>query len=904
MSEPAPRPPVLVAGPRGHLWLSPDGEADSPAAGELVRRLAAERPLVCHRPSLRRRLGLPAFAAFDLLELWAFLRPAQLLVPSPTGLALRLGLAAPAGLEAEALVLLTAAGRLLGEALRTPHRRQALALAVQLARVGWPWGELLLHDLGFDPAKPPATRGLEAWELLPRWEEEAPPPPARQLPVDPAEARRRLAELVGAGAEDRPQQADYASALAAAFRPREQVGEPHLVLAEAGTGVGKTLGYLAPASLWAERNDGTVHLSTFTRNLQQQLDQELSRLYPDLDEKAAKVVIRKGRENYLCLLNYAEAVTQSLLPEDLLALALMARWQLATRDGDMVGGDFPGWLPDLVGRSRTLGLTDRRGECIYSACPHYHRCFIEQSLRRARRARLVVANHALVLAQAAGAGEEAQGVTRLVFDEGHHLFEAADSAFAQHLSGQETAELRRWILGADRGRSATRLRGLRRRLEELVADDEEAAPALDALLMAARMLPAEGWRQRLEQGASAGAAERFLLAVSQQVLARAERVEEGYDLECDVDPPAQALLEAAQRLDAALYALQEPVGTLIQRLGARLDEEAETLSSDERRRLEGAVRMLERRARDPVLAWRAILASLEGERPDHFVDWLALERRDGRAQDVGLYRHWRDPMVPFAATVLREAHGLAVTSATLTDSSGDSEADWRVAERRSGVPQAGIAALRARVLSPFDYAHQTRLFIVRDLNKSRIEQLAAACRALMVAAGGGALGLFTSIARLRGVHRLLAPAMAEAGLALYAQHVDPFDTSTLVDIFRAEVDASLLGTDAVRDGVDVPGRSLRLVIFDRVPWPRPDIRHRARREVFGGRLYDEEIVRRRLRQAFGRLIRRADDRGVFVLLDGALPTRLLSAFPEGVPVARVGLAEAAAATRAFLSQPR
>ncbi|HKY95130.1 MAG TPA: helicase C-terminal domain-containing protein, partial [Kiloniellales bacterium] len=207
----------------------------------------------------------------------------------------------------------------------------------------------------------------------------------------------------------------------------------------------------------------------------------------------------------------------------------------------------------------------------------------------------------------------------------------------------------------------------------------------------------------------------------------------------------------------------------------------------------------------------------------------------------------------------------------------------------------------ARVPSPFDYARQTRLFVVRDLSKGSIEQLAAAYRALMTASGGGALGLFTSIARLRATHRRLAPALAEAGLALYAQHVDPFDTTTLVDIFRAEVDASLLGTDAVRDGVDVPGRSLRLVVFDRVPWPRPDIRHRARREIFGGKLYDEEIVRRRLRQAFGRLIRRADDRGVFVMLDGALPTRLLSAFPDGVPIARVGLAEAVAATRAFLS---
>ena len=86
------------------------------------------------------------------------------------------------------------------------------------------------------------------------------------------------------------------------------VGEPRVVLAEAGTGVGKTLGYIAPASLWAEKNGGAVWLSTYTRNLQRQLDGELDRLHPDPKDKADRVVIRKGRENYLCLLNLEDAV--------------------------------------------------------------------------------------------------------------------------------------------------------------------------------------------------------------------------------------------------------------------------------------------------------------------------------------------------------------------------------------------------------------------------------------------------------------------------------------------------------------------------------------------------------------------------------------------------------------------
>src|SRR3546814_2426777 len=107
----------------------------------------------------------------------------------------------------------------------------------------------------------------------------------------------------------------------------------------------------------------------------------------------------------------------------------------------MVGGDFPGWLADLFGPLRTLSLADRRGECIYSACQHYKKCFIERSVRAARQADIVVANHALVMIQAAmGGGDDGQLPARYVFDEGHHLFEAADSAFAAR-SEEHTSEL-------------------------------------------------------------------------------------------------------------------------------------------------------------------------------------------------------------------------------------------------------------------------------------------------------------------------------------------------------------------------------------------------------------------------------------------------------------------------------
>ncbi len=925
--------PALACGVRRAVWLDPTGElSELPLEVAVARLNAAEAPpLVCHARAVARRLGVKPFVARDLLELYAFVEPARFCLPTSRGLANALGLGAPTSLEDEAATLLEAAEVLLGR-LAAPDARGAevVALAAVMARAGWLWGPAVLEALAAGGHRPStksdsaggALGALAVWQRLKEWQEQAPEPAADHFGVAPAEARRRLAQLVGPAAEDRPQQGDYASAVCAAFGPRDAAGEPHVVLAEAGTGVGKTLGYLAPASLWAERNEGTVWLSTYTRNLQRQIDQELDKLFPDPIKKAEAVVVRKGRENYLCLLNYDEAVHRSaLLPADRIALGLIARWILASRDGDIQGGDFPAWLIDLLGVRRTLGLTDRRGECIYAACTHYRTCFIEKTQRRARTAEIVIANHALVMVQAARDAYAGEGERRLpmrfVFDEAHHVFDAADSAFSAHLSGSATHELRRWLLGPERARdlggSSPRGRGLKSRIGDLIADRRGALGCLEDTLKAARALPGEGWLERIEAGAPQGPTERFLARVRAQVLARATEPDSPYGLEAPVWPLDEALPDEAAVLDAALLALARPIRALIAQLEGLLDDEAAALERETRTRIEAVARGLKRRLEEAVEVWRAMLGSLtaplgseEGGpagAPEGFVDWFALERYDGRARDIGMRRHHLDPTVPFTSVVLARAHGVALTSATLRDGTGDPDADWAVAEMRTGARHLIRPALRAEVRSPFDYVRQTRVLVVSDVKRTEIDRVAAAYRELFLAAGGGALGLFTAIERLKAVHARIAPALEAREIPLWAQHVDALDTATLVDIFRAEENSCLLGTDAVRDGVDVPGRSLRLIVFDRVPWPRPDILHKARRAAFGGRLYDDLITRLRLKQAYGRLIRRASDSGVFVLLDAAFPSRLQAAFPPGVGIERVGLAEAVVATRGFFAEP-
>ena len=903
-----PDSPCLVAGLTGAVWLSADGEIEEIGLAEAARRAGqGDRPILCHAPATARRLNIERIAGFDILELFAFVRPATFCVPTARGLANKLDLPPPNNLAAQAGLIHTAALALLRDLAMQQRAPDDRPVAWAMANGGWSWGPAVLAALGEehedagDATLRPAA-GLEVWRRLSEWVDRAPPQPPGNHPVSPTDSRARLASLLGEGAETRPSQSDYASSVTPAFNPRDQADAPTFVLAEAGTGVGKTLGYIAPASLWAARNEAPVWISTFTRNLQHQIDRELDRLFPDSAIKRGRVVVRKGRENYLCLLNYEEATRGIAVRRgDAVPLGLIARWAARTRDGDISGGDYPAWLSDVLGRRVTAGLTDRRGECIYSACAHYSKCYIERNIRKARRADLVVANHALVMINAARSTPEQGGQpTRYIFDEGHHVFGAADSAFSAHLTGLEGAELRRWLRGAE-GRWQSRSRGLKSRVDGLLGDDAKAAQALADIIAGAGLLPSQGWRQRCIDGQPRGAAEVFLAEIRAFVYARAQNPDNPFNLETEIEDAPPSLVAAGAGLHAAFDTVSQPLRRLRERLAVRLDEESDSLDSATRGRIEAIIRSLKHRGEDLVAAWQFMLGTLSAGTPPEHVDWFSVERLDGRDIDIGMHRHWVDPTEPFAQIVLRPAHGVLITSATLTDGSGDVEANWAAAEARTGARHLPMPAIRATVASPFDYAAHTRVFVVTDVRKNDARQVAAAYRVLFLAAGGGGLGLFTAIGRLRATYRQLLQPLDQAGLSLYAQHVDGLNLASLIDIFRAEEDSCLLGTDAARDGIDIPGRALRLIVFDRVPWPRPSILHRARRKALGGRAYDDAITRLRLKQAYGRLVRRATDRGVFVLLDSMMPSRLGGAFPDGVEIERVGLAEAVEETRKFLS---
>lgn len=965
------------------LLLDADGSIESLNAFDALMRLKTRPHLLVHSVFTIDRLarfseknsnslftqamGMPHL---DILELFAFIYPTTFVRPSIGGILDALGLTKSEELEEQAIRLHEVVEILLN--CCSPHQinkaginepRQARQLAQAMHLAGWVWGAPILAQMGvqiFDkPEVAHDSTGVNIWARLPNWEEFAPRPPSGNLEVTAQEAKDLLTKFTHANTGDRTEiregQQNYAAEASKAFNARTADEHPHIILAEAGTGIGKTLGYLAPALAWARKNDGRVQISTYTKALQRQIDQQLIDIYPNIQSKQASTVIRKGRENYMCLLNFEEWAGKAIHQSGAQAVVagLLARWGMNTLDGDMVGGDLPSWLlPLLTHRTSdaanrlSINLTDTRGECIHGACSHYSKCFIEKSKRRANRAELVISNHALVmhnlaydgfmkqhnaakpkLVQVDGEEVETQR-PRLVFDEGHHLFDAADSCFAAHLTGLEMADLRRWLRGAEKTSSGGRARGLKSRLEELIYDDESAMEALVEVLHNATQLPAPRWNSRLAENLAQGPAELFLGIIRQQIYART-KTQHAYDLEVDCYPLLDGILNCANDLRDALTAIVMPLKALCNRLSRKLVDEAESLEPAQKSKLEAAIAGIERRSIMQIPMWIEMLKQLEaGSRmlelhdashPD-FVDWFHIHRRFGKDFDVGMYRHYIDPSKPLAKYILAETDGALITSATLRDHIDDvaevetnivnlgadkhNLLDWRSAESRTGASHLPMPAYRFSCSSPFDYLKNTDIIIIQDIDRDNPDQVAAAMQSLFLAAGGGGLGLFTAISRLRKVYNKLILPMSEQEIQLYAQHVDPLDIGTLIDMFRANKNSCLLGTDAVRDGVDVPGESLRLLVYDRVPWLRPSILERARKAEFGGNQYADMMTRFKLKQAFGRLIRRSDDKGVFVMLDKRMPTRLQTAFPKGVNIHKIGLKEAAALIRDKLNNKK
>lgn len=918
--------------------LNNDGEMLTLPLKKLLPELKNKpKLLVIHAPLTYRKLKSPTKIAtdewLDLLEIAAFIFPTRSFGYTVENVAKCMDIPLPPVIEADFLI--TIIEHLFQNLQQKYNHTNKSLIAAQLAALyyaQWKWAPILLTILNISLPLP--TKQLQPfdsvkiWQRLPKWQSAPPRPQPSQYPIERKETFDRLALILGPDAEYRAGQLDFTDVARFSFEPCQKAGHPNVVLAEAGTGTGKTSAYIAPASLWAERNQGAVWINTYTRHLQRQVEHEFNHLFPDPEIRRKKIVVRKGRENYLCLLNLEEYINLHVNRTDnnrnKIAIILLCNWAEQSSDGDLFGGDLPNWFHDLFDHKLPYILAERRGECIHAGCPHYQTCFVEHSIRKAQNAEIVIANHALIINHFSWALENASPEweeslpTRLVFDEAHHLMDAADTAFSVTFSAVETSELRRWLLGSEGNK--TRSKGLKKRIHDIIIGDPVLEANLEDILSTAAILPPLNWSSHLsgmietKETKANNLSEQFFFLVHQQIQARSSHSQssaKALQTECDLFP---VLPELHSLLPILIQSFQELLNHLLkftQRIENKFINEKDTLDKISLDRLETTHATLIRRTVNPLTHWINLLTPLNHPQTpklesETHISYLKSEYKNGHLTNIGLFNHWLDPTIPLMKMLTQSVHGMLITSATLQDeSNNDTETSWQAAEQRVGTVHLPVAPLRAALSCPFDYAHQSRVYIINNVNTKSIPDLSHAYFNLFKTSKGGALGLFTAIQRLREVYQQIHDPLEKNDISLFCQHVDPLSNNSLVELFKNDIHSCLLGTDAMRDGINIPGNSLRLVVFEKTPWPRPDILYRERRKYFyknALQSYDDQMVRLRLRQAFGRLIRNQSDRGIFVMLDRRTPSRILSAFPKNTPIQRLSLQEAIEQMNLFYSE--
>jgi len=654
--------------------------------------------------------------------------------------------------------------------------------------------------------------------------------------------------------EDRPTQRGMAQAVVSLYN------DGGVGLLEAGTGVGKSLGYLVPALRWAAANGERTVVSTNTINLQEQL---VRKDLPFLEqafgsEQRVRFALLKGWRNYLCKLRLAqtELLGPSLVDDEAsVALDRIREWAQTTVDGSL--SDLPappkGEVWDEVAAEPDL--------CARTACPHFQDCFLFKARRKAAEADVVVVNHHLLMSdvavrRAAGNWDDTAVIppyARLVIDEGHHLEDAA----AAHLGVSTTRRaLLRLFNRLDR-----RGRGLIASLVERLSaarDDLLSVASLD--LVNQRIAPAV--RAAREKG---DLVFDLLLTVLQEAGTPVLRL--GVDF---ADHPVWkgGLHIALTDLLRELKALGESLELVSDRLqsGERRDESLTMLIAE----LRAVTRRLDAAAEGLMLALRPPAAG------EALVRWLEVRGREG---NVGV------TAVPLdLAPILRDDLFARVKTAVVTSATLAADGRFEFVANRLGLDGLPRAPLTAAFASPFDYPSQALLVVPTDVpapNEDAGRHFGAVVRIVedvARAARGGMFVLFTSHRDVRGC----ADALRRSGLAdQYPVLVHGEDgRDVLLERFKSDGNAILLGTASYWEGVDVPGDALRALVIARLPFRVPSEPVTAAQceaiDARGGDAFMEFMLPHaalRLKQGFGRLIRSSADRGAIVLADPRVITK-------------------------------
>lgn len=822
--------------------LADEDVAGAPALAELAGALAellAGRTLVAHNAPFERHFLRGVDAALggtrylDTLDLLALTHPdaPDLRLESFTRLLLgteehhrALGDA----LDTARVISKAGAGAVCGEARFATARRALEGFAPDS-----PWLALLAK-----PEEAPAE-GADAGTVFVRVGEsgEAPVPFEEEAIAaalgDEARGRRAFP-----GYRARAEQIRLARSFARNLRDEE------VLLAEGGTGVGKSLAYLAAAIPFAmeraaKAEAGPVVIATRTKLLQDQLlTKDIPAAARFLGHPGLRAVAIKGRANYVCARRLEGALAEGREPrifaEDRLAYAVLESCAHTRPHGEV--GSVPAAMLRRYPPLRPLlrrSVAPRAELCSREQCARRPDCALGRLRTALARAHLVVANHDLLLRWPS----DYPAFSHVIADEAHEMADVADEVYAMEVRPEEVLE----------------------RVDELFGrPDAKGASRGDGLLP---------WRERrrLERDARF---HRRSLVQELTALGRALGDRAGEFGEVQVpDPPGPGFEDAAELARGA---------------ADRLDATADFVPEVESPELRAGV---ERGRSELRRAAEALRLAFADTRPD------AVSAFEGLLPPWDRWRLVVRPVSPapaFEEHFLSRCRSFAGVSASLFVG-GDAFAalgDLELEER------AGERLRRVQEPSPFPYERHMRV-VALDGGGALVEETADVLERLARALGGRTLGLFTSLRRMLDVGDVLAGRLREEGIDVLTPRGGRDDPAALVARFVGGA-AVLLGARRFWQGIDVPGESLQAVVIEKLPFEVPtELRRRRirRLEERGVRAFERYTLGRMLlslKQMVGRLIRTEEDRGVVVIVEGRTEKgyfrRLSEALPPGCTV--------------------
>ena len=704
------------------------------------------------------------------------------------------------------------------------------------------------------------------------------------------------------GYEARPGQLEMVRAVTRAFNGRQHV------MIEAGTGVGKSLAYLVPSVLWSFTNETPVILSTATRNLQSQLlASDLPRAVRVLGDEAPKFrfAVLKGRTNYLCLRQLGELMQGgwwTLTKEEQDEFKRLYEWLHRTDSGD---------LDELGSEVLRPSLSCPSEDCLGRACRYHEKCFILRARQRAQRAHVTVANHALVLTEAAcGSAGLLPAYGRLVLDEAHNLEDCATEFFSYELSRPVLVRLVGRLARTSRSRRGpARPRGvlgtIERQLQKGAVRSPERAEAIRALLIRLHvqikyvLAAADGLFETFKHffAPAPKGADRIRYRCVPDGVTGEKNIRQ-YSLQglfADYGSDQwdeRALADAQIRCEHSLARLQGDLGELAEQLQTAAADESLPLFGE----LAVQVQSVAAALTSFILEAKFILSASDPAR----IYWA--ERCGGRGGGPGAAR--QAPFIRLVAAPLSVADEMKRCFYDVKDSVVLCSATLRTGDkfdymaRKLGFTEVDPG--RAAVLtasSPFDYLRQAAVLAPDFLPDPSSDPVAYAetgapflVRLFMETKGRG-LMLFTSYDMMRSMAERMRPLLEDVGVRLLVQG-EGLSREAMADALRtAEVPTVLFGAQSFWEGVDVPGDALSCVVLARLPFlqvgePIVEARGEAMAERGGSAFRDyllpEALIR--FRQGFGRLVRTRSDRGVVVVTDGRIVTKNYGAlFRRAIP---------------------